>query len=121
MSQIIPQNFLGPATPTNWRRNFGNIGVIGEKRKNVNAREIEIGSGRGQVTSSFRRVTGVYAMCKFGRARKLSTLLEFTVFLRMAPVMECNGNFGAYTCLLSVKNTRTESYSNNLLHIFHFT
>jgi len=56
MSQFIPRNFWGPVRPTRRRRNFGNIfrgkGVIGEKRKNLNGREIETGSERGQVTSS---------------------------------------------------------------------
>ena len=56
MSHFIPRNFWGPPTRTRRRRNFVNIfrgqGVISKKRKNVNGREIETGSGRGRLTSS---------------------------------------------------------------------
>ena len=53
---VYPSEFLGTPYTHKTRMNFGNIirgqEVIGEKQKNVNGREIETGSGRGQMTSS---------------------------------------------------------------------
>ena len=88
MSHFIPRNFWGPPTRTRRRRNFLNIfrgqGVINEKRKkNVNGRKMETGSGRGQVTSDWF----MSCVSLVDVDLEMSTLFEFEVF----PNPPCNG------------------------------